>query len=70
MLEQSLPNIRFPNSPFEEKYPSLIDLLQNDLFEPCGGKLGYFWVTLGTVGRLWAKLGFVKVVFGQNSGCG
>ena len=29
---------------------------------------GYFWDALGTVGRLWAKPGPVKVVLGKKEG--
>jgi hypothetical protein len=30
--------------------------------------IGYLWILLGTLGRIWAKLGLVKVEVGQNRG--
>jgi hypothetical protein len=30
---------------------------------------GFFWVKLETFGRVWAKPGGVKGVFGQRQGC-
>jgi hypothetical protein len=52
------------------KYPWIDNPVRGKLFFVLKIQFGYFWASLGTVGRLWAKLGFVKDELGQNARCG
>ena len=51
------------------KFLQIKNSVRGKLFKQQKINVGFFWVALGTIGRIWAKLGLVKGELGQNKGC-